>query len=288
VLGGSSAFDIDAVEGQDWPSIAERHLHRLGHQRVEVINAATPAHASWDNLGRLYAEIWMFEPDYLLLYNAYNDIHYFSWVGPDQSLLRGYRPPAPLDGRGRNSPLARRGDLQLMDRPDIYYRGTLDRLASHSQIYVRLRARYFEWKLQKNRPRSDTFSPWGPRQYGLHLALIADAARNIGAEPVFVVQARMVTADNTPEEIASYGGILDTYGLTHGALVRAFEACDRELAEVAARKAVPVLDLSSRFSGERELFVDHVHTTALGSRRFGEAVGDFLARLLEPAGHPAK
>ena len=48
-----------------------------GHH-VEVINAGIPGHTSGDSLGRLYTEIWQWKPDYVIMYEAWNDIKYFN------------------------------------------------------------------------------------------------------------------------------------------------------------------------------------------------------------------
>ena len=270
-LGGSSTYDIYAPEGEDWPSLVERNLRALGYENVEVINAAVPGHATWDSLGRLYSEIWMFEPDYILIYNAWNDLGYFDWVNPDMGLLRGYRP-----WPGTKSD----GTTQLVTNPHFYYTGPIDRLLCSSQVYVRLRWFYWKWRMRKMNQeilmaRGETrqvdanpqtyradYSPWGPRQYKLNLALIADTARNIGATPVLLTQARLVAANNPEEDRKRIH--YEQVWLTHDGLVRALDDCDQAVLEVAQEKGLKVLDLSAMFSGRAELFEDEVHTTPWG------------------------
>ena len=92
VYGGSAVFDILASEGEDWPSRVQRLLASRGHEHVEVINAGIPGHASFDSLGRLLAEGHRLNPDFTILYNAWNDIKTFRM---DESLLRGIRPHRP-------------------------------------------------------------------------------------------------------------------------------------------------------------------------------------------------
>src|SRR5262249_8059780 len=148
------------------------------------------------------------EPDYLLVYEAWNDIKYFSWLTPTRTLLRGYRPP----------PVFQIGDLDLVWNPFIYYSGPLDRFLCHSQFYVRLRSRYWWWRLGQIGPEGllvggagktekppessypDSYGSWGPKQYELALRLIASTARDIGATPIFLTQARRVAATNNEQE----------------------------------------------------------------------------------------
>jgi len=97
ILGGSSVFDVFAQEGRDWPHLAETYMRAKGHRNVEVINAGIPGHASFDSLGLLFSEIWMFEPDYVVVYHAWNDIKYFRRLNLESSLLRIQRP-VPVNG----------------------------------------------------------------------------------------------------------------------------------------------------------------------------------------------
>jgi lysophospholipase L1-like esterase len=285
ILGGSSAFDAGADEAHSWPHLVHEQLQARGYKQVEIINAATPGHATWDSLGRLYSEIWMFEPDYIMLYQAWNDLKYFGWLTPEKSLLRGYQPPPTAQGSN------------LVANPFMYYTGPLDRSLSHSQLYTRLRWRYQSWQLGTigleglirpvgvnqsptgQNSYADSYSPWGPRQYELNLRLIADAARDIGARPIFLTEARLVSASNSEADRQRIG--YSSVNLSYAAILRALADCDKAIFAVAQEKDVPVLDLSHMFTGHSELFYDHVHTTPEGSEAIAKAVADFLARVLD-------
>lgn len=277
VLGGSAAFDMFAREGQDWPHLVEQELRARGYGQVEVINAGTPGHASFDSLGRFYSEMWMFHPDYVLVYHCWNDIKYFPRVTPEQSLLRLQQPAAPQGSGSR-----------LVSNPFIYYSGPLDRLLSYSQIYVRLRSRYLQWRLGTPGvegiaagPAPDgaaTYSPYGPRQYELALRLIVAAARQVGARPILATQARLLTPSNTAAEREKIA--YEFVRLSHDALLSAFGNCDNAVRSVARADGVPVLDLSAMFTGRAPIFEDHVHTTAAGSQALAQATARFLQRIM--------
>lgn len=287
ILGGSAAFDASAEEGQDWPSLTRDRMHAKGYTHVDVINAATPGYATWDSLGRLYAEIWMIQPDYVVVYHAWNDIKYFSWLTPDHSLLRGFRPASTA------------GDSKLIANPFLYYSGWLDRWLSHSQLYTRMRSRYLSWQIgeigleglirlrggRQDRPSQpsylDSYGPYGPRQYELNLSLIVDAAQNIGAIPILLTQARLVSSSNSEADRQRIA--YDLVNLSHAAIVRAFADCDRAILAVANAKGVPVLDLARMFTGRSELFHDHVHLSPAGSAAIAQALADFLSHLLDKA-----
>jgi len=276
MLGGSSLFDMYAREGQDWPRLIETNLRGRGYGKVEVINAGTPGHATFDFLGRFYSEIWMFEPDYLLVYESWNDIKYFHNLRPEHSLLRVQRPAA-VNGQGNG---------YLVANPFMYYSSWTDRLLSHSQLYVRLRDRYLQWRLGKPRVEGivtssdllNAYSDYGPRQFALNLHLLVAAARYIGAKPVLLTQARLLTPTNTPAEREKIA--YEFVNLSHEALLHAFADCDRAVYTVARADNVPVLDLSRMFSGQPALFEDHTHTTAAGSNALARATADFLQPML--------
>lgn len=275
VLGGSAGFDVYAPEGRDWPRLVEAGLHELGHDDVEVVNASTPAHATFDSLGRLYAEIWMLDPDYVVVYHAWNDIKYFSWLEPDLSLLRGYRPMPTSKETG-----------DFVSNPFMYYSGPMDRLLCTSQLWVRLRTRYWRWRLgeigleglHRNRgdrlarenPLLDAYPQWGPRQYALDLRLITHAIREIGATPVLLTQGRLVAERNSPSDLGRIA--LHVVGLSHRALVQAFADCDRAVAATAEAQEAAFLDVGATLNGRSGYFIDHVHTTPPGSAAIAREV----------------
>lgn len=292
VLGGSSAFDVGALDGRDWPHQVERILRRKGFRNVEVVNAALPGYATWDMLGRFYAEIWMLEPDYVLSYESWNDIKYFPWLTPHQPLARGYLPP----------PTVMTSAGPRVANPFIYYSGWLDRLLCHSQLYTHLRRRYYWWRLGQigleglltgppdERPDGSSypaaFEAWGPRQYEMTLRLLVSAARDAGAIPILATQARLVTDTTSPEDRKRIS--YDYVRLSHEAIVRAFAACDAAIYEVGKQTSAHVIDVSSALSGRSDLFSDHVHTTAKGSRAIAKLVGEQLALVMpRPVRHAA-
>lgn len=273
IIGGSAVFDPFATDakGQEpshWPYLVERNLKSRGNENVRVINAGIPGHASYDSLGRLYSQIWMYEPDFVLLYNAWNDIKYFGVLSPRFPLLRSRKP------------------YDSQRNPYISYQGEWDRLFSYSQIYTKfIRTPYLKWKLHvglegliEEGEKLDTYGPIGPAQFRLNVELFVDACRNIGATPILLTQATLVSRDNTEEERKLIG--YDKLKFTQGAYVRAFEEIYEIIRSIAKKKDVSVLDLARPFNGRSELFEDAVHTTRKGSEEIAGAVAQFLVKPL--------
>ncbi len=272
VLGGSTVFDLNADEGFDWPHLVEKFLKEKGHHQVEVINAGIPGHTSSDSLGRLYTEIWQWEPDYLMIYEAWNDIKYFNSLSYDAPLIRLVKPS--------NS------DAD----PFKTYQGTMDYLLSYSQLYVKIRSRYFAWKHpvgsegRFKEERRDNVGDLGLAQFRLNLETFVDVSRNIHAIPILITQATLASPTNTAEDRKRIG--YGYVGLSHEGIVRAYEKCRQVILQTAREKNANVLDLMPELQGKSELFHDHDHTTSHGSEEVARRVAHFLDPLLKQ--HPER
>jgi len=265
VLGGSAVFDLNA---NDWPHLLEHFLKARGHNNVEVINAGVPGGASFDSLGRLYSEIWTLEPDYVLVYNTWNDIKYWRILSREKPLLHVI---TPLDGNAD---------------PFRTYQGFLDRLFCRSQLYVKFRNHYFIWKTSAGPegtiPQGEyqsTFNPLAVDQFKLNLQLIVDATKNIGATPILLTQATLVSADNSEEDRRKIA--YEYQRLNHEAIIAAYRSARQVILSVAKEKGIDFLDLGEMFSGQSDLFKDHVHTTQEGRSKIAKATATFLAEKLK-------
>jgi len=111
--------------------------------------------------------------------------------------------------------------------------------------------------------------------------LIVDASRNIGATPILLTQATLVSPANSEQErtFISYQYQL----LTHSALLRAFDETYQIIRPVGQEKKVAFLDLAKELNGRRELFSDHVHLSTEGSEEVARRVAEFLTPYFE---HP--
>jgi lysophospholipase L1-like esterase len=267
VYGGSAAFDMMVSEGKDWPHLVQENLGKSGLANIEVINAGIMGHTALESVGRLFAEGFVFKPDFVLIYNAWNDIKYLT---SKKTVLRTLRPwSAQFD-------------------PRIHYRNMLDRwLCERSQLYTVLRRIYYKNSLKigkeglfkvKDRPLSlSELNPTGFRQYQLALEMFVDLARNMGAMPLLMTQARLVDADNTSSqrERIDYHHV----GMSHEALVGSFDRFDSIVRKVAAEKQALLIDASAHLSGKDWAFYDHVHLDLAG--KGSEVMAKFVAEGLQ-------
>ena len=259
VLGGSAVFDIGASEGSDWPRQLEARLAERWGTTVVVVNAGVPGHSSSDAVGKLRAQLWMAEPDGVVLYNAWNDIKTFRQIAADRPLIALTEPFDPKADPFQN------------------YRGPVDRLLGHSQVYIKLRNRFLLWRYdvglegrREQQELADSFSELGVEQYRLNIEAVVALARAGGATPILATQASLLAAD-TPEALRSKIAY-DYQGLEHDALVRAMDTCNTTVRTVATQHQALLVDLATTLAGRSELFDDHVHTNAEGSAALAETL----------------
>ncbi len=287
-IGGSQVLDGAQKEGHDWPALLEKDLKEKGYN-VEVINAGVAGNASCDSLGRFFSEIWMLKPDIVVVCHAWNDLKYFKNLAPEKSILRTVTPPEFI----------KKGNEKLVWNPYIYYSGKIDRFMCHSQLYVRLRNRYWSLKLGRigfeglltgkvktnlsNNDTSSTNKPewnnkWAVKQYKMNMQLIVDAAKEIGARPVLLTQPRLATPETSAAQRKRimYGYI----GLSHDELVTAFKQCDKALADISRKENIMLID-SGSLTGNPALFRDHVHLTAAGSKKLASLVAEKITPLIK-------
>lgn len=265
VYGGSATFDTRADKNSDWPHLVEKHLHNAGFAHIEVINAGIPGHTAVESVGRFFTEGFIFSPDFVLLYNAWNDMKYFD---AKQSFLRTVKPA-----------------LQQFDYR-IHNANFLDQwLCNSSHLYNVIRRVYFKKKLKLGREgiitsqdslsSVTTLNPLQFRQYQLAVEMFVDLARNVGAKPILITQARLVHPENTEEQKKR----IDYHhvGLSHDAILETFSRQDAIIKNVAQSKNIPVFNASHQLSGLDWAFNDHVHFSPAGS----EAMAEFISAKLE-------
>ncbi|NQY08971.1 MAG: hypothetical protein HRT71_05570 [Flavobacteriales bacterium] len=256
VLGGSFIFGDHEVANWDhmkneydrnWIEKAETKLHLKGYINVEVINAGTPGHATFDSFGRLYSEIYLFEPDYVILCHAWNDIKYFSQITPNNSLLRQFK------------------GVRQKTRADVY--STLEEI---SQIYVRGK-RIFQFEnidLEGTIVKQGVevkITPYAKKQFKLTLDLFNQACKSIGATPVLLTQPRLIHLNNSESERNRIG--YSAQKLNHEGICDAFAFTDSVvMSYVNTDSLVACYDFAKQYIGVDSLFHDHVHLNATGNQ----------------------
>lgn len=257
-FGGSHVFDFD---GNNWPKLVEDSLLRMG-KKVDVVNAGVPGHRTADSLGKLLTDLWLLEPDVVVVCHAWNDIKYFSTLEPNVAYRDWINPP------GRDWRIHPYG---------------IDWLCGWSALYRTGRGRLIQMLIGEEgsnlRPPTGKIGSLGIRQFKLNLQSTCDIADNLGADVVLCKQARLPTKESSDSDKKriKYGYV----GLPHDELVRAFAECDRVVDEVAREKQCRTIDMNEPLSGRSELFKDHIHFSPKGSQSAAETVATELYEIIK-------
>ena len=265
ILGGSFVFGDhqkltreEMMAGYDcnWISKVERKLHEAGHDNIRVINAGIPGHATFDSFGRLYSEIHLFDPDFVVLCHGWNDIKYFSDVSPEYSLLRRFKPKA------------------MVTKEDV------SDIMETSQIYLRLKQLLqftgsgLEGEIVEEKESSIT--PEAKKQFELTTRLFVEACKAINATPILLTQPRLIHENNTESERAkiAYG----FQSLDHDGICEAFAFIDSTFLNYPSNDSTVIAhDFGSKFTGNDSLFTDQVHLNSAGN----EALSTYLSKYFE-------
>jgi lysophospholipase L1-like esterase len=122
VVGASTTFDWGVTDDDHaWPARLEYYLQRrLPDQRIEVVNAGVPGYTIVDNLIRLETELYQYQPDVVLYYEAHNDLIAALRAGAD-------RPP-PTDTPQEIAAMA--GWRYWLSRHSLFYAKVAERIAA--------------------------------------------------------------------------------------------------------------------------------------------------------------
>lgn len=263
IYGGSQVFDMVADVDQHWSYLTQLKLHEQGYTNVEVINAGIPGLTAMDSVGRLLGEGHLFQPNCVILCNAWNDIKHFNKT---ESWLRHYTP-----------------HIYYKDFRVDYFNGMDQMLCEFSQLYERLRSRYFHYSLNvglegaipEKQDEKQEIKANALAHYKLTIETFVDTARNINAIPILMTQARLVSPKNTPEEREKI--YYEYQPFDHDTLVSAFVKTDEIINGIVQEKSVELIDASAVLTGKNELFQDHVHTTVEGSQQLADLTASFLS-----------
>ena len=264
ILGGSFVYDVKAKLGESWPELVGDYFST----DFQVINAGVPGHRTFDSIGKLFSEIHLYNPKYVLLCNAWNDIKYFSNLEPpNNTLLRLY------PGMNHYSHNEINLFKKTIDKFQILLR--LSSIFSVANLDNGPEGRYSKKYVGEQR---SVISKYALDQYELNIENFIDICRNIDSTPILITQPRLVDRNNIEfdKNRIAYGYA----NFNHNSLVRAFDKCDSIMHEVAKNKNAHIIDLAKNFSGRPKLFLDHVHTTQLGSQSIAEEVAASLKLLI--------
>src|SRR5262249_52411425 len=150
-----------------------------------------------------------------------------------------------------NEPLLRQIHPEAEDRdPRLNYQGSVDHfLSEHLQLYVRVRQAYYDWKydadlegqeIQRDQKFDFELSEEAIKQYRLNVQMFVDCARNIGAVPILMNEARLAVRPNASKNTDPLPP-----GRAGETLIAGYERIEQILREVAEEKKAVLINSSS-------------------------------------------
>ena len=269
VMGGSFIFgdqtpisweDIENEYDGNWILKTEKKLHQKGYKNVRIINAGIPGHTSFDSFGRLYSEIHLFNPDYVIFCHGWNDIEYFSEVKPSNSLLRQMNP------------------TRVQTREEIFD------ILEISQIYLRIK-RHFQFKglgvegVKHQSQEGLTISPYAVEQFKLNVDLFVHTCKLIGAKPILLTQPRLINQNNSKEEREKI--LYSFQRLKHNEICKAYNIIDSIIVAYPQKDSTIIShDFAKKFIGIDSLYVDHLHLNSKGNEVISTNLASYLEQVI--------
>lgn len=269
-LGGSQVFDH---RGNDWPRYTGRALRQAGYD-LDIVNAGVSGYTSTEAVATLLTDLWVLQPDIVVLCQAWNDVKYFGRLSPNEP-YRGLPPDEPRSWF-RDWRLYPVGIDRLFTTSAFYRfgRGRIVRLLLTEEGYVTGRSG------QTRRPTPALPNePWGPTQYALNLEALAALTERIGAKLIFCRQAHL-SKGVTPNGVDVPGYIERNLGLDVEAATHALDSCLEVIDEIADRRNLPVIDMAASLGNQSRYFYDAVHFNPEGSRMAATLAADAIGALL--------
>lgn len=251
-LGGSTTFGVAADEATTWPELLRAELEsRLPQTNLDVVNAAVPGYNSMESLLNLVTRVLPLEPDYVIVYHAYNDMKAYVRA-------RSFEPDYS-DWRNRDNP---HDTLHYRLRHQSrFYFGLSNLLAKRSKRASKSNAR----------PPADLSHEEPITSFHRNLFNIATLARAHGATPVLATFNLALDADMATRS---------TLGLDDAQTRELGARYNKAIRELAAELNVPLVDVEAAVPDTKEAHIDLCHFTEAGRRLVARAFADRIEALI--------
>jgi len=262
-IGGSTTFDVCVSSDEaTWTHQLETALaRRFPATRVEVVNGGHPGYTTVEMLLKLQLlDLDVVQPDVVVAFAGLNDLQ--------PSAAPGFR----ADYSVGHAEIQRRF-LGLESRPP----GLLERSLLLAKIHRRLGDSPPE---MPNTPRSDRTLPEAEAVYRRNLAGIASAARDRGADVVFLTQQLRFDADRPITTADSISAFRWLPYLTLDGMIAGMARYNSITREVADSIGAPLVDVAASFATVDGDFADYCHWTDEGAAKMASFVAAALPESL--------
>jgi hypothetical protein len=267
-IGGSSTAGTGAliVDGLTWPwltrNIVAEHFQAIGFN-VDFINAACSGYTTFESNGRLWSDLRFYEPDTIVIMNAWNDISYLN-----DFPLQHIRGSGKFEWRGSN-----------MNKAIPYEASWVDPLIQWSQLLSHLRlslAKKPKGEVSRDKAITSAFNESRLEIFRQNVAHLMSFEKITGT-PVFIVKQPTLVVPDLPEKLRKSINY-KIHGFDHKTLCKIFAGMYSAIDATVPRSRI--IDLR-HINGKEKYFFDHIHHTPLACRVIARSVAKALIPPLE-------
>ena len=289
IMGGSSVYDPKVDEEKHWPRLLEAELKKTGFSTVETYNFGVPGYSSRETLALYHDRIRFLSPDWVLLYQGWNDVKYMRMFLDGVDTLRYFRvTPWKKHYRFLTEPFPWRNIYalgiiwdEIVDRVEGLRENTVDPRElmtgkSHEDLSEGISTKEGLIAAWKATP--------GVLYWTKNIEAFILEVQSDGAVPVLVAQTTLASDNNTSEIID--GIRLHWVHLDHRNLLALNEAMVEVLKELSGKYQVPFIDVREDINGRPEFFADAVHLKTEGSAMLAKVASKHLKPHLQTTTPP--
>lgn len=273
-IGGSTTANLNLSFEENWPGILAALLReRFPERKISVINAGIPGFDTAQSIGNLALRVMPYQPDIVIVYHAYNDL---KAVRADDSFVPDYSHihPKPFGSHIET--------------------GWMESLLESSMLYVRARNRKSQvTELKQVSPKKAGRLPDVPARaattFEQHMRALAGIARSGNAQVVFPSFATLhdtrldyrrresVTGLSKLKRAELLSLLHYTPGLTVNGVLHGIREYNERVRGIADNENVFWVDTAAAMGHDDKFYIDRVHFSREGARKFAEIL---LPRLI--------
>ncbi len=272
-IGGSTTYSTGVQNYlESYPYQLGEYLKQLGRSHIEVVNAGVGGYASYHSLIGLQFKVLPLQPDLLIVYQGYNDIH-TRFVYP-HSKYRG-------DNSGHISPF-----VPAIAMPEIWEYSTAMRVIGvragmtkpHSAI------EWYSHNIAQSSYRSSFKFQWLNGTYPRNIFVEIPAMEMLVNNPPIHFERNLISmismADGHDAAMMLITFVTSTNfdhpNVASDEYIFALRQHNDVTRKVAASTDTPLYDMADSFPDDDSLFTDGRHMTKEGNRIRAQLIGDYV------------
>lgn len=272
-VGGSTTYSVDVEDYRDsYPHQLGEYLRGGGFDQVEVINAGVGSYASFHNFINIQFRVLPLQPDLIIVYQGYNDIHtrfvypYSDYLGDNSGYIAPFVTDTIMPDILEYSTALRiigiRANLTKPHSALDWHRFKLASSSRRDEFLSQWRTGVYPSGIFVDTPAMDMLRNNPPIHFERNLESMLALARQHDVDLLLVTFVTSTEFNLPPVASAEYIFALRQ----HNDLTRA----------VAEGNEIPLFDLEAVYPADRSLFTDGRHMTVEGNRIRAQLIGDFI------------